>query len=164
MTRVASNWQDLRGRRKDREIQIRIATDGITTLSMSIAESRGMEDESSTAFDEFLQTPIMGRKKKGTEEQHVRDMEEGIKVSVSSHQAVTRGRRGGTPTVSTPREVSGGGGQSQEMQPQVVFGFCLLQGLRDNPMEDLHVAEVRDIDGEEVRFLHPPLGFLENVM
>lgn len=126
-----------------------------------------MEDESSTAFDEFLQTPIMGRKKKDAdadEEQHMRDMEEGIKVSVSSHQAVTRGRRGGTPTVSIPREVYGGGGQSQEMQPQVVFGFCLLQGLRDNPMEDLHVAEVRDIDGEEVRFLHPPLGFLASAI
>lgn len=134
---------------------------------MSTAESRGMEEESSTAFDEFLQTPIMGRKKKDTdtdEEQHVRDMEEGIKVSVSSHQAVSRGGRGGTPTVSVPREVSGGGGQSQVMQPQVIFGFCLLQGLRDNPMEDLHVAEVRDIDGEEVRFLHPPLGFLASAM
>jgi hypothetical protein len=126
-----------------------------------------MEDESSNAFDEFLQTPIMGRKKKHTdadEERHVKDMEEGIKVSVSSHQAVTRGRRGGTSTVSIPREVYGGGGQSQEMQPQVVFGFCLLQGLRDNPMEDLHVAEIRDIDGEEVRFLHPPLGFLASAM
>lgn len=126
-----------------------------------------MEDESGNAFDEFLQTPIMGRKKKHTdadEERHVKDMEEGIKVSVSSHQAVSRGGRGGTPTVSIPREVYGGGGQSQEMQPQVVFGFCLLQGLRDNPMEDLHVAEIRDIDGEEVRFLHPPLGFLASVM
>lgn len=126
-----------------------------------------MEDESSNAFDEFLQTPILGRKKKHTdadEERYVKDMEEGIKVSVSSHQAVSRGGRDGTPTVSIPREVYGGGGQSQEMQPQVVFGFCLLQGLRDNPMEDLHVAEIRDIDGEEVRFLHPPLGFLASVM
>lgn len=43
-----------------------------------------------------------------------------------------------------------GGGESGQMQPQAIYGFSLLQGLRGNPMEDFHIAEFRDIDGEEV--------------
>lgn len=43
-----------------------------------------------------------------------------------------------------------GGGESGQMQPQAIYGFSLLQGLRRNPMEDFHVADFREIDGEEV--------------
>lgn len=43
-----------------------------------------------------------------------------------------------------------GGGESGHMQPQAIYGFSLLQGLRGNPMEDFHVAEFREIEGEEI--------------
>lgn len=43
-----------------------------------------------------------------------------------------------------------GGGESGQMQPQAIYGFSLLQGLRGNPMEDFHVAEFREIESEEV--------------
>lgn len=109
-----------------------------------------MQQETST-FDEFLQTPIMGKKAHVEEVHEGGDVEEGIKVSVASHQAVSRGG-GGTPTASS-QEATSGGGESKELQPQVVFGYCLLQGLRDNPMEDLHLAEIRDVDGREVGVL-----------
>lgn len=46
--------------------------------------------------------------------------------------------------------MNSGGGESVQMQPQAIFGFSLLQGLRGNPMEDFHVAEFRNIDGEEI--------------
>lgn len=72
-----------------------------------------------------------------------------VRVSVASHQAVSRGDGTASPTSS--EEATYGGGQSQELQPQVVWGYCLLQGLSGRPMEDLHVAEVRTINEEEVR-------------
>lgn len=73
-----------------------------------------------------------------------------VRVSVASHQAVSRGDGTASPTSS--EEATYGGGQSQELQPQVVWGYCLLQGLSGRPMEDLHVAEVRTINEEEVAF------------
>lgn len=107
-----------------------------------------MEDE---AFDEFLQTPILGRKKLTKEEQEEEDLEQGnasVRVNVASHQAVTRGN--GAARTTSLREASCGGGRSQRLQPQVVWGYCLLQGLADHDMEDLIVAEVRTVDDEEV--------------
>lgn len=108
-----------------------------------------MED---TAFDEFLQTPIMGRRKRedtdaGTAGEE--DLEQGkVRVDIASHQAVSRGD--GAARATSLREASYGGGQSQQLQPQVVWGYSLLQGLAGKSMEDLHVAEVRIINGEEV--------------
>lgn len=55
--------------------------------------------------------------------------------------------------------MNSGGGESVQMQPQAIFGFSLLQGLRGNPMEDFHVAEFRNIDGEEV-----PIHLLSNCL
>lgn len=46
--------------------------------------------------------------------------------------------------------MNSGGGESGQLQPQAIYGFSLLQGLRGNPMEDFHIAEFRNIDGEEV--------------
>lgn len=91
-----------------------------------------MEDD---AFDEFLQTPILGRKKDtqdDAQEKEDRDLERGNGALAS--------------TTSSP-EPSYGGGRSQQLQPQMVWGYCLLEGR-----EDLHVAEVRTIDDEEVAF------------
>ena len=109
----------------------------------------GMDDK---AFDDFLQTPIMGRRKaEEVERAGEEDLEEGtVRVNVASHQAVSRGD--GAASTTSLREASYGGGQSQQLQPQVTWGYCLLQGLSEHSMEDLHVVEVRSINGEEVRF------------
>lgn len=55
--------------------------------------------------------------------------------------------------------MNSGDGESGQMQPQAIFGFSLLQSLRGNPMEDFHVAEFREIDGEEV-----PIHLLSNCL
>ena len=110
-----------------------------------------MED---AAFDEFLQTPIMGRRRKMTTEEE--DLEQGkndnsaVRVNVASHQAVTRGHKGASSTTMPSREASYGGGRSQQLQPQVAWGYCLLQGLGNHDMEDLHVAELRTVNDQEV--------------
>jgi hypothetical protein len=52
--------------------------------------------------------------------------------------------------VSRHHNMNSGSGESTRMQPQAIYGFSLLQGLRGNLMEDTHVAEFRDVDGEEV--------------
>jgi hypothetical protein len=106
---------------------------------------RIMED---TAFDEFLQTPITGRRKVEAEPGE-EDLEAGnVRVNIASHQAVSRGD--GAAIATSLREANCGGGQSQQLQPQVAWGYCLLQGLAGHSMEDLHVAEVRTVNGEEV--------------
>lgn len=104
------------------------------------------------AFDDFLQTPILGRKKKKPEldiEAGGEDLEQGkIRVNVEPHQAASRGDA--SAKMGPSGEAICGGGQSQSMQPQVVWGFCLLRGLSGRPMGDLHVAEIRIIHGKEV--------------
>uniref|UniRef100_A0A7I4CVF7 protein-serine/threonine phosphatase n=3 Tax=Physcomitrium patens TaxID=3218 RepID=A0A7I4CVF7_PHYPA len=106
------------------------------------------------AFDDFLQTPILGRKKKKPEldiEAGGEDLEQGkIRVNVEPHQAASRGDA--SAKMGPSGEAICGGGQSQSMQPQVVWGFCLLRGLPGRPMGDLHVAEIRIIHGKEVAF------------
>ena len=69
-----------------------------------------------------------------------------VRVNIASHQAVTRGD--GAASTTSLREASYGGGESQRL----VWGYCLLQGLAGRVMEDLHVAEVRSVNGEEVSF------------
>jgi protein phosphatase 1L len=105
------------------------------------------------AFDDFLQTPILGRKKKSELDIEVggEDLEQGkIRVNVKPHQAVSRGDA--SAKMASSGEAICGGGQSQSMQPQVVWGFCLLRGLPGRPMGHLHVAEIRIIHGKEVAF------------
>lgn len=109
------------------------------------------EEMEDTAFDDFLQTPIMGQRRRKTEEEE--DLEQGttgtaVRVNVASHQAVTRGN--GAASTTSSRDASYGGGRSQQLQPQVVWGWCLLQGLADHEMEDLHAAELRTINDQEV--------------
>ncbi|CAM6009339.1 unnamed protein product [Sphagnum balticum] len=72
-------------------------------------------------------------------------------ASLSSHQPIRRGQeRPVTTMTSEAKQTQCGGGESSQLQPQAVFGYCLMPGLRGIPMEDFHVAEVREIDGEEV--------------
>lgn len=108
-----------------------------------------------SAFDEFLQTPILGRRKTKEQEQEEEDVEQGklnnatVQVPVEPHQAVSRKGEGSATTTSL-REANYGGGRSELLRPQLVWGYCLLQGLQGRDMEDLHVAEVRTINDQEV--------------
>lgn len=114
----------------------------------------GQERMDDSAFDEFLQTPILGRRKTKEEEE---DVEQGklnnatVQVPVAPHQAVSRKGEGSATTTSL-REAIYGGGRSELLQPQLVWGYCLLQGLEGRDMEDLHVADVRTINNQEVAF------------
>ncbi|KAG0615121.1 hypothetical protein M758_5G016100 [Ceratodon purpureus] len=115
-----------------------------------------------SAFDEFLQTPILGRRKSTKtkeEEEEEEDVEQGklinnaaaVQVPVVPHQAVSRKGEGASTTTSL-REANYGGGRSQLLHPQLEWGYCLLQGLEGRDMEDLHVAQVRTINDQEVAF------------
>lgn len=53
----------------------------------------------------------------------------------------------GAAAAPTVRRSSTGRGESTSMQPQVLFGYNLLQNLRNRPMEDRHVAEIRHVGG-----------------
>ncbi len=99
------------------------------------------------------QAPIMGGRSNVAEPQRQGHVEEDniAAPSLSSHQPITGGQgRPVTTMTSESKQTQSGGGESSQLQPQAVFGYCLMPGLRGIPMEDFHVAEVREIDGEEV--------------